>query len=318
MISSAFTTFLQTERKQCNQLFLQRQHQDSQLDGESFLQFLREQVDPVVAHLEDLEYNTAGFAMAAYQHGLDLAGKHWLGQSPFYPFIAELWKKLIPKMARLLHTNPYYDLSLLGNLLFRLKAHDEKACANWLSLISRSAPFCHSSEEFQLAGLIHAWQSGLAAYRSAALDALQKIPDGLFTVITGESEREDFLQTISSSRWIDFSLERPEKYSIQRRFGNSIVMDGTFSELPKLHLLNDQMYVTAGNQSWLVFADIFGQMLVSHTLTESKQPQDDLIKRFVAISNKLPDISNISSYVETSDTLALTSTDSFAIVLLNR
>lgn len=318
MISSAFTTFLQTERKQCNQLFLQRQHQDSQLDGESFLQFLREQVDPVVARLEDLEYSTASFAMAAYQHGLDLAGKRWLGQSPFYPFIAELWKKLIPKMARLLQTDPYYDLSLLGNLLFRLKAHDEKACANWLSLISQSAAFCHSSEEFRLAGLIHAWQSGLAAYRSAALDALQKIPDGLFTVITGEGEREEFLQTISSSRWIDFSLKRPEKYSIQRRLGNSILLDGSFSELPKLHLVDDQIYVTAGNQSWLVFADIFGQMLVSHAFTPNKHTQDDLIPRFVSIANKITDISNISSYAETSDTFALTSTDSFSIVLLNR
>jgi hypothetical protein len=326
MISSAFKSFLQLERENCNHLFASTRRQHPQMDAESFQEFLVQQLDPVVALLDQSGKPVAPFAMAGYQHGLELAAKSCLGKSEFYSQVSGLWRDIIPQSLPLISTNPDYWLSILANLLYRLNTQDVSVSKKWLELMGRSVQKCRSEEELKKTGLILAWISGLACYRQAALDALTEISDELFTAITQmESENRNTIQSsLMANRWLDFSLHTSAKFSKQKRFGSPSLLDGEFTQPPRVEAFNNQFYVTSADRIWLLFFDAFGEMLVPVQDAQLPANKDnELISKIqadikAARPSGLTDLASFSSCAELNDSLALTSRDSFAVILLNR
>jgi hypothetical protein len=333
MISPVFKSFLQTERNQCNQLFASLRHQHPQIDAEGFQQFLIQQLDPVVALLDDAGQSVGNFAMAGYQHGLDLAAKRWLGKSELADQVNQLWRDVIPQAIHWVLSNPHYWLNILANVLYRLHAHDSDSASRWMSLMKQSTKECQSAEEFKKLGLIAAWLAGLACYRQTALTALSEISDKLFSSIsqTDFKHRTQIQQPLINNRWLDFSStmpdNQPKTLSLQKRFGNSTILDGEFTEPPKVLAYNNQLYVTSANQLWLLFFDNFGEMLIPtqelpsaiHYQQDTRDLNEKLKLYFnMGLKNKLPDLASLASCAELDDSLALTSKDSFAVILFNR
>lgn len=329
MISSAFKSFLQTERKQCNQIFATLHHQHPQIDAESFQQFLVKQLDPVVALLDDSGQSIGHFAMAGYQHGLDLAAKRWLGKSEIYHYVIQLWRDVIPQSLNWISTNPDYWFNILANVLCRLNAHDPASASRWLNLMSQSAKECKSAEEFKKLGLIAAWMAGLACYRESALAALTEISDGLFSAIsqTDSKDRAQVQQSLINNRWLDFSVSQAKPLSLQKRFGSAALLEGEFAEPPKVLMHNNQLYITSTNQTWMLFFDAFGEMLIPVqelplALSHQKNIRDldEQLKDYfnMGLKTKLPDMASLASCAELDDSLVLTSKDSFAVILFNR
>ncbi len=329
MISPAFKSFLQTERSQCNQLFASFRHQHPHIDADSFQQFLIQQLDPVVTLLDDTSQSVGNFAMAGYQHGLDLAAKRWLGKSELAVHVNQLWRDVIPQTIRWISSNPGYWLSILANVLYRLHTYDPDAANRWIHLMRQSAKECQSAEEFKKLGLIVAWLSGLACYRQNALKALTEISDELFSSVsqTDCENRIQIQQALNNNRWLDFSIIQPQTLSLQKRFGSSTMFDGEFTEPPKVLAHNNQIYVTSANQFWMLFFDAFGEMLIPiqelpsdiHYQQDTRDLNEQLKLYFnLGLKTKLPDLASLSSCAELDDSLALTSKDSFAVILLNR
>lgn len=327
MISSAFKSFLQVEREHCNQLFATMRRQHPQMDSESFQQFLVQQLDPVVALLDQSGKTVAPFAMAGYQHGLELAAKSCLGKSEFYSQVSDLWRNIIPQSLPFISTNPDYWLSILANLLYRLNTQDVSVSKKWLELMGRSVQTCHSEEELKKTGLILAWISGLACYRQAALDALAEISDELFSSITQvESKNRLAVETsLRANRWLDFSLQSSTKFSKQKRFGSPWLLDGEFTQPPRVEAFNNQFYVSSADRIWILFFDAFGEMLVpvQDINLPTTNKDHDLISKIqadlkTARPSGLSDLASFSSCAELNDSFALTSRDSFAVILLNR
>lgn len=329
MISPVFKSFLQTERNQCNQLFASFRHQHPHIDADSFQQFLIQQLDPVVALLDEAGQSVGNFAMAGYQHGLDLAVKRWLGKSELADQVNQLWRDVIPQAIHWISPNPQYWLSILANVLYRLHAHDTGAANRWIKLMKQSAKQCQSAEEFKKLGLIAAWFAGLACYRQSALIALAEISDELFIAVSQADckNRTRIQQALNNNRWLDFSITQPQTLSLQKRFGNSIMLDGEFTEPPKVLNYNNQIYVTSANQFWMLFFDVFGEMLIpTQELPSAIHYQQDTrdlneqLKLYISLGlkTKLPDLASLASCAELEDSLALTSKDSFAVILLNR
>ncbi len=333
MISPVFKSFLQTERNQCNQLFASLRHQHPQIDAENFQLFLIRQLDPVVALLDQSGQSVGNFAMAGYQHGLDLAAKRWLGKGELADHVNQLWRDVIPQAIHWVSSNPQYWLNILANVLHRLHAHDSDSASRWINLMKQSAKECQSAEEFKKLGLITAWLAGLACYRQTALNALTEISDKLFSSISqiDFKNRTQIQQSLIDNRWLDFSTAMPDKQpktlSLQKRFGNSTILNGEFAEPPKVWAHNNQLYITSANQLWLLFFDSFGEMLIPtqelpsaiHYQHDTRDLNEQLKLYFsMGLKTKLPDLASLASCTELDDSLALTSKDSFAVILFNR
>jgi len=329
MISSAFTSFLKTERAECNQLFASVRHQHPHIEGDSFHQFLREQLDPVINLLDQSGQSVGLFATAGYQHGLDLAAKRWLGKSEFYLDVKNLWRHVIPTCLPWISSNPDYWLSLFGNILYRLKSQNATTSTKWLELMAASASKCQSADELKKLGLVLAWVSGLACYRQAALEALSEISDELFVSITHADikNRATIQQSLMNNRWLDFSMNQPKTFSMQKRFGGAVLFEGEFTEPPKVLAFNNQLYVTSANRIWMLFFDAFGEILIPaqdslsaiHYQPDTRDLNEQLkLYLKMGLKDKLHDLASLASCAELDDTLALTSKDSFAVILLNR
>lgn len=329
MISSAFKSFLQVERTQCNQLFATSRHQHPHIEGESFQEFLRDQLDPIIVLLDKSGQSVANFAIAGYQHGLDLAAKRWLGKSELYSDVKNLWRDLIPICLPWISSQPDYWLSIFANILYRLNSQDSTTSARWLGLMTASASKCQSPDELKKLGLVLAWVSGLACYRQAALEALAEISDELFVSVTHAEikNRASIQQSLVNNRWLDFSVNQPKTFSMQKRFGGAVLFEGEFSQPPKVLAFNNQLYVTSANRIWMLFFDAFGEILIPaqdslsaiHYQPDTRDLNEQLkLYLNMGLKEKIHDLASLASCAELDDTLALTSKDSFAVILLNR
>ena len=106
MISSALAEYLEQERDRCNHLFSSVRHQYPHIEVEAFSRFLTDYLDPIVCLIDGPTQQTIRFAEAAYEHGLELAAKQWLGEDRISQSIQQLWLELIPQCLSVVVLDP--------------------------------------------------------------------------------------------------------------------------------------------------------------------------------------------------------------------
>lgn len=330
MISTAFKQFLADERHSCNALFASVQQQYGHVDMDSFNQFLLELLDPCVARLADNHRAVGEFARAGYQHGLELASRRWLGASEYYPYIKRLWREVIVECIATVNSDPDFWLASLANALNQLHHQSEQAATQWLDLMAGLSSKCQSLDELQRISVISAWVSGLACYREAALHSLQDLRSELFIRVFHLPENADCAaieKQLNEGPWFAPHLGKPPAFSIQRRVGGAAFFEGEFSAPPRLIQHELSIYVKSGDSLWLLFADFFGQMLIpvgEHSLVTPAGEQDYYhlyceLQSYnqPGVARFLREVSTITSLLEHQQSLFLTSTDTFSVIVFN-
>jgi len=266
--------FLAQHRAVLNARFAQARHTLPQLDGQVFLQHLRETLAPIadaVAAEASEQFEPALFAL--YDLSLDLVGKQLLGPMARRQVVNEGWQSLLPRVPQLLGAEPVRVAGAVTNALYNLSRHPSARPAEWLGRMIRLAPACESAVPFLACGQVAAWLAGLARYRESALDVAAGLPPRLAAFVLGLEHElpaeplANLLDMLREDPWRtpEAALadlikpgERPRSLDIVAQAGAFRGLGGEFLAPPRVSAHDGRLYVTDGTGDWLLAADVFG------------------------------------------------------------
>jgi hypothetical protein len=263
-------------------------------------------------------------AQAGFSHALELATLSWLKSDKKQKILQMLWAGFYVDIKPLLQQNPAEVFSDIGNLLNNLFSSDADFPVRWVKLMTSVSPSLISFTLLQQTGLVCAWMSGLAHYRESALQQLESLPEALvrelFKLSTGHNIKQH-IAAIEFNRWLATDDNQASHLQLQSRVGSCSLLDGNFPVPPQVFAFDDQFFVRSGNLAWRLYVDLFGSSLIpcdavdlENTLLTSKQKQTRLDLNHVP---ELDDIDSLSSVARLPDTMAMTSAQTFAIMILS-
>ncbi|UZE94800.1 hypothetical protein [Alkalimarinus alittae] len=329
MKSLALQLFFQAERELCNQMVASIRHQSQQFDMGEFNGFLSNCLDPLMVNF-DGHSNKDSFAVAqaGFTHGLELASLNWLKQGIKQDIVLTTWREFHQNTLTIIQQNPSKAFSETSNVLSHLLGFGDDKPMKWLALMNKVISQLDTRESLKCAGVVCAWMSGLAHFRPLALKQLEDLSSQIGRILLGVSESDDLghhLQTLKTNRWSMVSPSRPQddqaQYHVERRIGRCDLLGGEFKTPPNVFASGDQLYVCAGDHAWKLYVDGFGETLFPFDIDEVKRiaeasnPASDL-SRFSQMDG-LSDISEVTSVVTLNDTVALTSNETFSVVILS-
>lgn len=385
MISTALAKHLRDMRITCNRQFHDARLRFPHLDAAQFSYFLENCADDLVNHIEQVKPQAARqVAMAAYQHGLQLTGLNWLNglsrselssatgstssnqtQVPpdashlnaqtnstvlGLPLLAIAWQRYLPDFIGT-HTDYASDvMTMVAHALHQFSLHDGSQPLTWLHRMHDILPNCASFTVWKQAGMVLAWQAGLAHYRASALTVADGLPEALALRIAGteptqrwSSVAEQFKRNpwwtpaqnaLKNTHQNSFE-KKPSSIQERWRIGAFAEFGGAFSEPPQVVLYphdtpdnSEQWYIKSGNDHWQLHADAYGATMHRLGAEESKGMEfKTTVSKTTNISGNqiiydnvlhtLDDIQSISSWACNHHTLAVCSSDTFAVIVLS-
>lgn len=328
MKSTALKHFFKVERESCNQLVKSIHHQNPQLDTALFNEFLVECLDPLMEKFDDVNNQTSfAIAMAGFQHGLLLAALNWLTDTEKKSIVYQQWRGYFYELLPVIEHNPARVFSKTSNLLHHLYSIDSSSPKRWLNRMTPVASQCENIEQLEQLGVVVTWMVGMAHYRTAALKQLQDLPKSMYRQLFSLNNTADIsehLTALTLNRWQPVKLNAAEDAEEQTRFhrrvGQSELLGGDFPTVPTVFSKNQQLFVKSANKTWLLFADFFGTSLLvcddndlgTPTASAEKTQQNKLNEM-----TELKDLESISTVAYLDDTIALTSPETFSVVIVS-
>ncbi len=366
MISVAFAKHLRDMRISCNRQFHDARLRFPHLDAAQFGAFLECCADELVNRIEQHKPQAARqVAMAAYQHGLQLTGLNWLNglsrpESPLtptsepsspapqnptrigIPLLATTWQRYLPDFI-CAHTDYASDIMVMvAHALHQFSLHEHSQPLLWLQRMHDILPDCASFAVWKQAGMVLAWQTGLAHYRTSALAMANALPEPLALRITGAVTTQRWpwvAEQFKRNPWWTPALSNRQiqESPVQERWrvGAFAEFGGAFTEPPKVGLhahdtldSNDTWYIKSGIDHWQLHANAYGATLHRLGTEESngivfKAPAStttSISGNHIIYDNALhtlDDVQSITSWTCNQHTLAACSADTFAVIILS-
>lgn len=327
MISRATAQVLKQHREPCNQLFSEARHRYPHLDSEAFTHYWQETtpavLDAVLEHRPDQFEETV---MALYRHGLALAGLRWCGADSRFLLLQEAWRDVLPACQALIVEAPEQTLMAFTHALKQLQDHPGAQAVQWLQQMRVLAQQQISLTEWLSAGQVLAWRYGMAHYRQSALNKADSLPRALVSSLfelPAELDWPTARHHFEQHHW--WTPESPEPdMTLRVRLGGFAGMGGQFNALPLVTAQDNQLYVRCEERCYRLFADAYGVSLKNDTghippatptpPPRARQARLDIDGETVS----LPDLNRLSAVASTHDTVAVTSPDSFQILVFSR
>lgn len=329
MKSSALKLFFQAERETCNQMVASIRHQSQLFDSSEFSWFISTCLDPLMAKL-DGQSNQITFpvAHAGFKHGLELASLNWLKTDAKKAITIQVWNELYLKIVNIVQLVPCKIFSETSNLFNRLISFDDKKPVKWLTLMSKITDELDTYESLQDVGVVCSWMVGLAHLRELALKKLLTLSPQIVRTLFDLSDIHDLkhhLDKLSNNRWPKVKRSSTQNnlphYTVEIRIGRCDLLGGEFPFPPKVFTSNGDLFVTSGKLAWRLYADIFGSTLIPFDIDELKNISEvsNQALPFSHFNNipELSDINSVSSVASLTDTVALTSDESFSVIILS-
>ncbi len=186
-----------------------------------------------------------------------------------------------------------------------------------------------SYESFKQAGFVCAWMAGLAHFRDAALNQLETMPTPIVRALFDLSDDIDLkchLARLSNSRWIGKSPATESgassSYRVERRIGSCDLLGGEFPLPPQALNYRGQLLIKSGELAWQLHADAFGSTLIPFDIRDHQEDVSAAVVDLQALSTfnslaGLNDVSGFSSVACLTDTVVLTSNETFAVIILS-
>jgi hypothetical protein len=196
--------------------------------------------------------------------GLEATGLRLLGQNAPNAWVTQLWRSVLPTLAAHVVADPTTVLSDLSNATAQFDNHPTSRPEQWLRLLRDLGPEANDQAQLRSLGQLLAWRSGLAHYRTGALDAARQLPEPLRTAaleLPVAQAFEEFVAELEASPWPVTQRAALTDPGSLARVGGFRGFGGPFPVPPTLATRRTDLLARSGNRNWLVTADLFGTTL---------------------------------------------------------
>jgi len=332
-VSPTLGAVLRAERHQLNERFAAARVRHPDLDAETFAEFMRGAVDPLVgAVARTRPERVPDVALAAYDIALELVGQKLAGRSARTPRVDEAWRRILPEVAPLVGAEPGRMIGAVCNASHHLSSTPGARPGSWIELMGRVAGQCTDIATFLTLGQVAAWRAGMAHFRESALAAADKLPESLsLAAIEAPAARwPEVRDRLGADPWYDPAMpnDRSASPRIVARAGAFRGFGGLFTEPPTVAMADGQLFVRGGSECWLLTADAFGATFHRAASEEFERarmhsvlPEGVSVRGATAMVRgtgvRLPSVfGEATSTCASRTTLALTSAHTHAILLI--
>ncbi len=329
MKSSTLKLFFQAERETCNQMVASIRHQSQHLDINDLNWFMSNCLDPLMVKL-DGQSNLVTFpvAHAGFRHGLELASINWLKSDYKKQIVIKTWNEFYPNIIHIVQQAPNKVFSETSNVFSHLHSFGNEQPVKWLALMSKVLNQLDTHESLKEVGFVCAWMAGLAHFRELSVKQLETLSPPLVRALFDLSDGHDIkfhLDKLKNNRWSKalplLAQVNPPLYTVELRIGSCDLFGGEFPTPPKAFVVDEHLFIESGKFAWQLYADVFGSTLIPFDIDElkgiSEEPsQSPTLSSFNSVLG-LSDINEASSIASLTDTVALTSNETFAVIILS-
>ncbi len=332
LITGTFAQILDANRARFNARFAEARHFRPGLDPEAFKEHLRSVVAPIVEMVSHVRADQAAeVAEVLFDLSLDLLGQEFVGPNSRYPFIAEGWRSLLPRLSRFVADSPREFVGAVTNALYNLSTTPGARPDEWTASLLQLAEVCLDAPTLLKAGQVAAWRAGMAHYRLSALDLCRELPSLVAFTALGLSPQADpppldqLLESLKADPWLrpDSHLPPPTSHlQIVSRVGAFRGFGGLFLAPPLVFSADDHFIVTDGEGSWWLIADAFGATFhrTDGQSSAAASTPFALNRSGLVVHGKItrecPELANASSFAGNRTTLAVTTSLSYVVFLI--
>ena len=329
-LSDALARVLRGRRHAYNFQWREAARRYPHLTANDASRFFGSDLAPLINAVDELEPElTEVVCDVAVDVGIKATGLRLLGNSPTQQATNNLWRDVFPRLAQHVSADPGGLLAALSNATEELSRHPAARSDKWLEALSELGPTTADSNQLRLVAQVLAWRSGLAHYRSGALQAARQLPEPLRSQVLDlpvPQSFESFAAEVENSPWPLSQLPTDNSTGVIARVGSFRGFGGVFLSPPTLAMRGADLIARTIEGSWLVRADLFGatmhrtddrgELAGKALRLPMKLSGDSMIlgsHRFVDLGDSSP----ITSVAEMNGALAVTTANSFAIRIVN-
>jgi hypothetical protein len=260
---------LRLQQHELNRKFQLAKQFDRSLEDAAFSAFIRNTLDPIATAVASRHPDRLLEVIdLLYDMALPLVARGWLGGVSRIPALEAGWRTLLVGLAPWLGVAPKKVAGSMLNALHQLSELGGEAPNLWIEdLVRLSSQFTQLDEIFAT-GRVLAWRHGLAATRTAAIDAALSLQ----APIVQNALR--LPQPLSAENWLRMKAEsqtmpmdclssRVDAPTWMRWVGGYSGLGGDFRRLPRVAADETGTYVTDGHKVWALVADGYGAQLIS-------------------------------------------------------
>jgi len=333
MPSPALVSILRSNRADFNARFAAARRIHPDLDPGVFGEFLATAVDELVQAIEKVRADRLGeVTIAAYDAALELVGQKLAGPGSRLPYIAEGWRRILPKVPSVVAISPGVVIPAVCNALHQLASTPGTRPAQWIETMANLGPQCGDADSFLKLGQLCAWRAGLAHFRSGAIAAADALPESRVLAALGVksgSSWADLRKQLLADPWFDPGNPANATSTIRAvaQVGSFKGFGGLFIQPPQVAALGEQFLVRSDTECWLLAADAFGATFHRASVEDFEAARRDhplppglkvTGSRIIFQGERFefPALGEISTAAANATTLALTSGLTHAIILV--
>jgi hypothetical protein len=329
---------LARNREALNARFASAQMGGSRIDQGAFMEHLADVVEPIVrAVAAEFAEKVDSVTLALYDLSLELFGATLLGSESTCPQIALVWRKLLPRLPRLLAREPGRVAGSLSNAVHNLALTPGARPEEWLDRMIALTPFATDVRNFLDSGKILAWRAGMTQYREGALATARQLDLPVAARALGLPEAAPAadiataLDRITENPWMSptdalANAADPRRMRIVARIGAFRGFGGPFLRPPTVIYQHDSFLVSDGDSTWMLLADLHGSTfqridnppLKPNWVAAAIQSEPDGTLRWGDAVATFEELAGFSSHASDGKTLAITLPTSHHVFLLAR
>ncbi len=269
-IHPSFAEVLRADGESLNRRFAARQKAGVRIDGVAFQEHLRTTVNELVGGVASVQpERVCAVVSSLFDASLELFAAGLLGWQTKHPHVIAAWREVLPRATRLLARDPTQVVGCLSNAVDYLASQSAARPVEWILLMRDLSPHCDSVQQWRDAGTIAAWRVGLVQFRSAALNLARRLPLKVATRSVGapddmtESVWHERLDALEADRWLSpvgQTAEANRRLRVVRTAGGFRGFGGPCLGLPSVVAQDGEIFISDGNTSWQLLADVFGTL----------------------------------------------------------
>jgi hypothetical protein len=299
LIAGPFAAVLEANRDELNRRFAEVRAAAPALQVDEFVDALRALVTPTVDAVVAGGGGAAVIGTELYDIALDLCAQGRLTGA-----VRRGWEQLLPVLARQLAERPRPMIAAVTNALTNLDQAPGARPDQWIRVMTEVAATGTDADNWQRAGLVAAWRSGLAAYRSGALDVAARLDPAVASAALGGP---DILAALQADPWYDPQSDGRRNAPV--RVGGFRGLGGPFLSPPLVAAGPSGVVATDGDGWWSLFADAFGTAAV-----RTPVPPQAPLRELSQAPEELTFIPELTSWTPGPGCLVATSALSYAVI----
>lgn len=252
---------LEDRREALNAAFRAHQRTHPNLTAQDMYDVIRTLFPPITTTLMGAERAAvARVVEALFRAALILVPEDHLASG----VVREVWQRLLPRAAPLLHVEPVQLPAVLTNAALHLERDAPDIAGAWLSRFEKMIGALKTLDQIRDAGRAVAWMSGRADWRREGIAALKRLPAEAVACAIGEAGSADPSGLSARVAAIEQDLWESNLRGARLAYvlGGWAGFGGPFVERPLVFRAEETLYVRAVDRVWEICADQFGARLV--------------------------------------------------------